>query len=96
MGTGRVFAGWSRPDRLPIKDGSETLRTFTRPDGTSFAKSVYPNTLRVPSSEVTHVFVTLGWTGHQWILINLYPVKVPKPTTKIGLDKIQKNGNSVI
>lgn len=66
------------------------------PDGTTRTGVVYPTVSRVSRADVNLVYVTLGWTGHEWILIQLYPAKLPKPTTKIGLNKEPIPGKDTI
>jgi hypothetical protein len=70
-----------------VKDGKEHKRKFRRPGGQEFAKDVYPTTRRVDPADVTFVYSTMGWTGDEWILINLYPAALPSPSTKTGMTK---------
>ena len=79
-----------------IEDGSQHPKNFLRPDGSEFIKDVYPNTIRVPREEVTHVYATMGWTGHEWILINLYPAKLPSSSTAVELIKRPNPGHDTI
>lgn len=70
-----------------VKDGTERTVKFRRPGGKEFEDAVYRKTRRVDPAEVTFVYSTMGWTGDEWILINLYPARRPKPKTPIKLEK---------
>jgi hypothetical protein len=79
-----------------VKDGTEYRVRFRRADGHEYMDHIYPSTLRVRREEVDHIYATLGWTGREWILINMYPSKLPKPTTVVKLDKKPVPGKSTI
>lgn len=70
-----------------VKDGTERTARFRRPDGSELEAVVYPTTARTPREDIRYVYATMGWTGSEWVLINLYPAARPRPTTEIGLKK---------
>ncbi len=69
---------------------------FRKPGGNEYLADIYPDTRRVPRAEVTHVYATLGWTGHEWIIINLYPSKLPHATTVVQLTKSANHGRPTL
>lgn len=78
------------------ENGKEPSVTFRRPNGSTFKKKIYPIADPVPADDITYVFTTMGWTGSEWILINLYPSALPKASTFVGLTKASAAGASTI
>lgn len=79
-----------------VRDGSEHVQSFVRPDGSIFSDTVYPHTVRVPSTDIRYCYVTLGWAGTKWIVINLYPARLPRPTTVVTLTRAPNHGHPTI
>ena len=79
-----------------VKDGTQQVRRFRRPNGSEFDGEVYPTVVRVLREKITFIYATMGWTGDEWILINMYPSALPKPTTVIGLEKKPNHGETTI
>jgi hypothetical protein len=79
-----------------VEDGTEYRVKFRRANGREFMGEIYPNTLRVSREEVDHIHATLGWTGREWILINLYPAKLPSARTVVKLIKQPNDGKDTI
>lgn len=79
-----------------VEDGTEHRMTFLRPDGTTMEREVFPTTIRANPADVTLVYSTLGWTGDEWILINLYPARRPRASTSIGLAKRPVDGRGTL
>lgn len=70
-----------------VSDGTQHHVTLNHPDGSTRSGVVYPSTVRVSRSEIDHFFVTLGWTGREWIVIQLFPAKLRSPNTQVGLQR---------
>ncbi len=70
-----------------IADGTQSTITLPRPDGSPRTGIVFPTTVRIPHADIEFVRVTLGWTGREWIIMQLFPAKLPSPGTNIGLSK---------
>jgi len=73
--------------RTGVADGLQHNRQFTRPNGSTFTSAVYPTVHDATPPELEHFTVALGWTGQEWIVIQLFPARPPQtPGLTSGLN----------